>query len=219
MRNATYTIEEQGCERRRVRGNWNISPLWEGKILLGLLRQQGLAGKGLVSAFERWAPRMVGTSRAEVNKAYNKQTGRELSDYILLQQADKAVRYRQLPPEAEGVRLELTKCVTSQNSEDDMFASGARKLSPELRAARASSENAVFAKTPESLAARPDLIGSRLSNALLSTNELADLIGFAPKTIRRWASRRLLNFIRVGNQFRFRPAAVELFLAQREIRK
>ena len=219
MRNATYTIEEQRCERRRVRGNWNISPLWEGKILLGLLRQQGLAGKGLVSAFERWAPRMVGTSRAEVNKAYNKQTGRELSDYILLQQADKVVRYRQLPPEAEGVRLELTKCVTSQNSEDDMFASGARKLSPELRAARASSENAVFAKTPESLAARPDLIGSRLSNALLSTNELADLIGFAPKTIRRWASRRLLNFIRVGNQFRFRPAAVELFLAQREIRK
>ena len=130
---------------------------------------------------------------------------------------DKAVRYRQLPPEAEGVRLELAKCVTSQNSEDDMFRSGARALRPERRAARPSSENAVFAKIPESLAARPDL--SRLSNALLSTNELADLIGFAPKTIRRWASRRLLNFIRVGNQFRFRPAAVELFLAQREIRK
>ena len=217
MRNATYTIEEQGCERRRVRGNWNISPLWEGKILLGLLRQQGLAGKGLVSAFERWAPRIVGTSRAEVNKAYNKQTGRELSDYILLQQADKAVRYRQPPPEAEAVRLELAKCVTSQNSEDDMFRSGARALRPERRAARPSSEDAVFAKTPESLAARPDF--SRLSNALLSTNELADLIGFAPKTIRRWAARRLLNFIRVGNRFRFRPAAVELFLAQREIRK
>ena len=121
--------------------------------------------------------------------------------------------------EGEGVRLELAKCVTSQNSEDDMFRSGARALRPERRAARPSSENAVFAKIPESLAARPDLIGSRLSNALLSTNELADLIGFAPKTIRRWASRRLLNFIRVGNQFRFRPAAVELFLAQREIRK
>jgi len=70
-----------------------------------------------------------------------------------------------------------------------------------------------------SAASEPGLLGPRLSNTLLSTNELADLTGFAPKTIRRWASRRLLNFIRVGNQFRFRPAAVELFLTQREIRK
>ena len=43
--------------------------------------------------------------------------------------------------------------------------------------------------------------------------------GFKPKTIRRWVSRRLLNYIRVGNQFRFRAVAVELFLAQREVRK
>ena len=70
-----------------------------------------------------------------------------------------------------------------------------------------------------SLGAEANLLGVRSSGALLSTNELAGLTGFAPKTIRRWASRRLLNFIRVGNQFRFRPAAVELFLAQREIRK
>jgi excisionase family DNA binding protein len=59
----------------------------------------------------------------------------------------------------------------------------------------------------------------RDSNALLSTNELASLIGFKPKTIRRLVSRRLLNYIRVGNQFRFRAAAVELFLAQREVHK
>jgi excisionase family DNA binding protein len=56
-------------------------------------------------------------------------------------------------------------------------------------------------------------------NVLLSTNELAILIGFRPKTIRRWVSRKLLNYIRVGNRFRFRLAAVELFLAQREVRK
>ena len=43
-------------ERRRVRGNWNISPLWEGKILLGVLKQQGLAGKRLIQAFDKWAP-------------------------------------------------------------------------------------------------------------------------------------------------------------------
>jgi excisionase family DNA binding protein len=56
-------------------------------------------------------------------------------------------------------------------------------------------------------------------NVLLSTNELASLTGFTPKTIRRWVSRRLLNYLLVGNRLRFRLAAVELFLAQREVRK
>ena len=65
----------------------------------------------------------------------------------------------------------------------------------------------------------PHLFESRDSNVLLSTNELANLTGFKPKTIRRWVSRKLLNYIRVGNRFRFRPAAVKLFLAQREVRK
>src|SRR5438552_199450 len=63
-----------------------------------------LAGKGLVKAFEKWAPRIAGCSRAEMNRVYCEQTGREMSDYILVQQADKAVRYNQLPPEAEVVR-------------------------------------------------------------------------------------------------------------------
>ena len=56
-------------------------------------------------------------------------------------------------------------------------------------------------------------------NVLLSTNELASLTGFRPKTIRCWVSRKLLNYIRVGNRLRFRLASVELFLAQREVRK
>lgn len=55
-------------------------------------------------------------------------------------------------------------------------------------------------------------------NALLNTNEVADRIGVKPKTIRRYASRKLLNYIVVGNRLRFRPAAVELFLTQREVR-
>jgi excisionase family DNA binding protein len=63
------------------------------------------------------------------------------------------------------------------------------------------------------------LLDSHDPNVLLSTNELATLTGFKPKTIRRWVSRKLLNYIRVGNRFRFRLAAVELFLAQREVRK
>jgi len=206
-------------ERRRVRGNWNISPLWEGKILLGVLKQQGLAGKGLIKAFDKWAPRIVGVSRLDMDRAYGQQTGRTLSDYILTQQADKAVRYRQLPPEADGYRLLLAESTSGQKSESNTLALDVRALSAVQGGTILPVRSAVVEKIARSAASRPDLLGPPLANTLLSTNELANLTGFAPKTIRRWASRRLLNFIRVGNQFRFRPAAVELFLAQREIRK
>lgn len=93
-------------------------PVWEAKILLGVLRQQGLAGKGLVKAFEKWAPRVVGRSRAEMNRVYREQTGREMSDYILVQQADKVVRYNQLPPEAEVVRSALLSANLSRAKGD-----------------------------------------------------------------------------------------------------
>src|SRR5260370_32470080 len=104
QKQADAGIEECEEEHRRTRGKWSVSPLWEAKILLGVLKQQGLAGKGLVKAFEKWAPRIAGCTRAEMNWVYCQQTGREMSDYILVQQADKAVRYNQLPPEAEVVR-------------------------------------------------------------------------------------------------------------------
>jgi hypothetical protein len=116
------------AEPRRLRGRWSVWPLWEGKILLGVLKQQGLAGKGLVEAFERWAPRIVGASRADMNRVYSEQTGREMSDYILVQQADKAVRYKQLPPEAEDFRLALAKSVSSQDSEHDSVAASVRTV-------------------------------------------------------------------------------------------
>jgi hypothetical protein len=69
----------------------------EAKILLGVLKEQGLAGMGLVKAFERWAPTIARFSRNDMNEVYRKQTGREMSDYILVQLADKVVRYNQLP--------------------------------------------------------------------------------------------------------------------------
>jgi hypothetical protein len=99
--------QEARCERRRARGKWSGSPLWKAKILLGVLREQGLAGKGLVQAFEKWVPKVAGCSRSGINRVYGEQTGRELSDYILAQRADKTVRYNQLPPEAEIVRATL----------------------------------------------------------------------------------------------------------------
>ena len=206
------------AEPRRLRARWSVSPLWEGKILLGLLRQQGLAGKGLVEAFEKWAPRIVGVSRADMNRVYYEQTGREMSDYILVQQADKAVRYKQLPPEAENFRLALAKSVNSQDSEHDSVAASVRTVGAKQRGTILSQRDTPVEKSKGLLESKRVLLGASHSNALLSTNELADLTGFARKTIRRWASGRLLNFIRVGNQFRFRPAAVELFLMQREVR-
>jgi hypothetical protein len=42
-----------------------------------------------------------------MNRVYREQTGRGMSDYVLVQQADKVVRYNQLPPEAEVVRRAL----------------------------------------------------------------------------------------------------------------
>jgi hypothetical protein len=99
---ASYMVRDQMLERRRVRGNWNVSPLWEGKILLGVLKQQGLAGKGLVEAFEKWAPRIVGASRADMNKVYNEQTGREMSDLPLRNQLGLTARNASQPQQVRG---------------------------------------------------------------------------------------------------------------------
>jgi len=51
------------------------------------------------------------------DRLYSEQTGREMSDYILVQQADKVVSYNQLPPEAEVFRQVLLKSGSSHNSE------------------------------------------------------------------------------------------------------
>jgi len=203
QKQADAGIEACEEEHRRSRGKWSVSPLWEAKILLGVLRQQGLAGKGLVKAFEKWAPRVAGRSRAEMNQVYRAQTGREMSDYILVQQADKVVRYNQLPPEAEVVRRAL---LSPDSSRVNGYNQSEQAENPaETKGAfRSSKQHRLDDHDP---------------NALLSTNELASLTGFRPKTIRRWVSRKLLNYIRVGNRLRFRLAAVELFLAQREVRK
>jgi excisionase family DNA binding protein len=173
------------------------------KILLGVLREQGLAGNGLVRAFEKWAPRVAGCSRDEMNRVYREQTGREMSDYILVQQADKVVRYRQLPPEADVVRRTVL---------------GSDSFSVNVALQLKQHENP-WERKGSLRWSKQRLIDEHDSNVLLSTNELASLTGFRPKTIRRWVSRKLLNYIRVGNRLRFRLAAVELFLAQREVRK
>jgi len=188
------------CKRIRARGKWSESPLWEAKILLGVLREQGLAGKGLLEAFEKWVLTVAGCPRSAIDRAYAEQTGHELSDYILIQQADKTFRYNQLPREAESVRTIL--------------------MSPPAEEFRKVVETQELTSENESVqAVRQAVLDKYDPNILLSTVEVANLTGFRPKTIRRWVSRRLLNYIRVGNRLRFRLSAVQLFLAQREVRK
>jgi len=88
-------------ERVRVRGNWSVSPLREAKTLIAVLKQEGIAGAGLIKSFEKWAPKLLGYSRVDMDTLYRTQTGKELTDYILLQQADKVCRYDGFGPEKE----------------------------------------------------------------------------------------------------------------------
>ncbi len=139
-----------------------------------------------------------------MGQVYREQTGREMSDYILLQQADKVVRYGHLPPEEAAIarRAVLRSGYSGVKDEAQLKHEGDRTgLKVALRWSK------------------QRLIEEHDPNVLLSTKELASLTGFRPKTIRRWVSRKLLNYIRVGNRLRFRLVAVELFLAQREVRK
>ncbi len=103
----------------RRQGKWRLSPLREAGVLLGVLKREGLTGKGIVKAFEKWAPRIVGASRANIGRLYREQTGREMADHILIQKADKVVRYRQLPAEIELVRRVILRSRRSVGKRED----------------------------------------------------------------------------------------------------
>jgi hypothetical protein len=95
------------AEARIVRARWSTSPLREAKTLLGVLQQEGLRGKGLIQAFEKNCVRYLGYTRADMAKIYRQQTGRELSDYILIQKADKVIRTKELEAEIAVLRRTL----------------------------------------------------------------------------------------------------------------
>jgi excisionase family DNA binding protein len=159
----------------------------------------------------------------------------------LVQQADKVVRYNQLPPDAELVRRVLLNSKSSPipkamsdfstrfkarlNLGADSAAAaletcgGVSEITEREAGGPMRKEGNGAKKKDIIRASKQRLLDNHDPNVLLSTNELAILIGFKPKTIRRWVSQKFLNYIRVGNRFRFRLAAVELFLAQREVRE
>jgi hypothetical protein len=95
------------AETKLIRGRWSVSPLREAKTLLGVLKQEGLTGKHLIAAFEKYAPILLGYNRANMDALFRKQTGRGLSDYILIQRAFAVVRCNELGPEAAVLRRAL----------------------------------------------------------------------------------------------------------------
>src|SRR5260370_14692178 len=101
-----------------------------------------------------------------MNQVYRAQTGREMSDYILVQQADKVVRYNQLPPEAEVVRRALL-------SPDSSRVNGYNQSEQP--------ENPAETKGAFSLP-KQHRLDEHDPYVLLSTHELGSLTGFRPKT-------------------------------------
>jgi hypothetical protein len=95
------------AETGLVRAKWSVSPLREAKALLGVLKTEGLTGQGLIEAFEKYSVRFLGYTRADMAAMYRKQTGRELTNYILIQKADKVIRYNECEQERAALRRTL----------------------------------------------------------------------------------------------------------------
>jgi excisionase family DNA binding protein len=58
-----------------------------------------------------------------------------------------------------------------------------------------------------------------LGDRLLSSKEVCSRLNISTKTLQRICKRGAINFIRIsGSLYRFRPAAVELFLSRSEVK-
>ena len=51
---------------------------------------------------------------------------------------------------------------------------------------------------------------------LLTVDELAGILGFAPKTIRNWVAKHFIPFVRVGGKTFFRRESIETWLKRKE---
>ncbi len=51
---------------------------------------------------------------------------------------------------------------------------------------------------------------------LLSVEELADALGFAPQTIRNWVAQRQIPFVRIGGKTKFQRRSIAAWLNRKE---
>lgn len=56
-----------------------------------------------------------------------------------------------------------------------------------------------------------------VTEKLLSTREVAEQLGLTSKGVLNLARKCKIGYIRMGNKLKYRPAAVALFIAQREV--
>ena len=63
---------------------------------------------------------------------------------------------------------------------------------------------------------RQTLKKERFSDNLINVENVAEVLGVAPKTIRKWVSIRFIPFVRVGRRVLFRPKSIELWLNRKE---
>ena len=68
----------------------------------------------------------------------------------------------------------------------------------------------------KTLADRP--ASGPLFENLIDVESVAEALGVAPKTIRKWVSIRFIPFVRVGRRVMFRPRSIELWLNHKEVK-
>ena len=55
-----------------------------------------------------------------------------------------------------------------------------------------------------------------LFDNLINVETTAEVLGVAPKTVRKWVSIRFIPYLKVGRRVMFRPKSLELWLNQKE---
>ena len=59
-------------------------------------------------------------------------------------------------------------------------------------------------------------VSGLLFDNLINVETTAEVLGVAPKTVRKWVSIRFIPYVKVGRRVLFRPKSLELWLNQKE---
>lgn len=62
------------------------------------------------------------------------------------------------------------------------------------------------------------VVGTIDLETLLTSKQVCAILSISTKTLQRMIRRKEINYIRMHGRYRFRPTAVALFVAQREVK-